>query len=173
MSKVDYKKLLESLSDESITKKQYDQNLKLIEDRVNQIWREICLSSRRKLDWWAFSNDMDYGRGNGSSGGFFNPETDSEFIEITGERTSTGNSFYELEDGFPTEFLWDDDFAKKAKQLFDDAKKKLAEQKAKSKISYDNNKAKNLALKKSIKSKAKKVLNDEEFKHLTSLMDKK
>lgn len=173
MSKVDYKKLVQSLSDESITKKQYDKNLKLIEDRVNQIWRDICLSSRRKLDWWAFSNDVDYGNGNGSSGGFFNPDTDSEFIEIIGYRTSTFNSFYELENGFPTEFLWDDNFSEKAKKIFDDAKNKLAEEKEKKKTSHIKNNAKKLELKKSIQSKVKKILTDEEFKHLSFLMDRK
>jgi 3-methyladenine DNA glycosylase AlkD len=65
---INYKKLVDSLSDENITKKAYDKALSQISDRVNEIWRYICKVSKRKLEWYAFSNDVEYGDGDGSSG---------------------------------------------------------------------------------------------------------
>jgi hypothetical protein len=97
-----------SLSSDEITKKKYDQIQNLITKRADQVWRFICEQSGTEMEWWAFSNDMSYGRGDGSDGGSFDPKGDAEFIELTGEYQSCGLLGYEYEEGFPTRFLWEE-----------------------------------------------------------------
>lgn len=109
------KQLIESLTDPNITKKAYVEVIAIIDKKVDEIWRYILDISKRKLDWYAFQNDVSYGHGNGSSGGEFNPETDSEFIEFIGEFSHSSNEFYEYNYGFPTRFLWED-YQKEVKQ---------------------------------------------------------
>lgn len=104
------KELVFSLGDENIKKKDYDDILEAIAEKVNIIWREICKLSGRKVVWWAFSNDVDLGKGNGSTGGDFDLKNDSEWIEIIGEYGYHENPLYEYECGFPTEFLWIDNW---------------------------------------------------------------
>ena len=107
--KIPTKEQVKNLSSDNITKKEYDKTIDLISDRVDYIWRQIIKISRRELSWYAFQNDVELGSGNGSTGGFFNPETDSEFIEFTGKFSYLENPYYEYNDGFPTSFLWTDD----------------------------------------------------------------
>jgi hypothetical protein len=109
------KELVESLFDEKITRKEYNKILSLIANRVDEIWRYICSISHRTLDWWAFSNDVYDGEGNGSSGGEFNPEHDKEWIEIIGESTCISGS-YLFNDGFPTDYLWAENYQKLVKK---------------------------------------------------------
>jgi hypothetical protein len=82
------------------------------------------------MDWWAFSNDVSYGDGNGSSGGSFDPEADQSFINIEGEYTWHNSTLYEYNEGFPTNFLWTD-YQKEVKKHLKDviAKEKQNRQK--------------------------------------------
>ncbi len=65
---IDYKRLVASLTDLDVTKRNYDEALRLIELRVDEIWRHICqwhqdeLHPARKLGFWVFRNgkDADY-----------------------------------------------------------------------------------------------------------------
>jgi hypothetical protein len=123
---------LANLSSDDITKREYNNLISRISDRVDTIWRKICKISGRKLDWWAFENDVDLGNGNGSTGGEFDPESDRDFITIIGDVTRNDS---EYDDGFPTRFLWEDDWEKEVVQSLEaDKKEKLkAKQSAKQK----------------------------------------
>lgn len=106
----EFKQLVESLSDHDISKRLYDAAVEKINNQVNVIWRFICKTANRKLDWWAFSNDVSYGHGDGSSGGNFDPDNDDKFIEIIGDNSKFNAPHYEYNDGFPTELLWTDNW---------------------------------------------------------------
>lgn len=93
------------LNDPNITKREYDTVLKEIHGRVDYVWRELLRISCRKLKWYAFQNDVYSGGGDGSDGGYFNPETDGEFIELNGDY-SASEFDGDFENGFPTRFLW-------------------------------------------------------------------
>jgi hypothetical protein len=118
------KELIEKLSDENISKKEYDSIIAAIGDKVDEIWRFIIATSGRKLYWWAFSNDVSLGHGNGSTGGEFDPATDKDFIDIEGENKWLDNEFYEYNEGFPTRFLWEDYRTEVTNHVEDTIKKK-------------------------------------------------
>ena len=155
----DYKKLVESLSDPDIKKKDYDAAVAKIDTKVDEVWKYICKVSNRKLDWWAFQNDVSYGRGDGSSGGNFDPATDSEFIEIEGDNSHASNEFYEYNDGFPTRFLWED-YQTEVKNHLVECRIKLAAKKTQVANKIEAKKARKLALWQSIQQK----LTSEELK---------
>lgn len=156
---IDYQELVKSLSDENITKRAHDAALEQISQKVNEIWRHICKVSKRKLDWWAFSNDVSLGRGNGSTGGNFDPENDAEFIEITGENSFHKSDFYEYNGGFPTSFLWEDYETIVAQHLKDVEKKEKEKKQKEVKKTMDKK-----AVVETLKSKLKSILTKEEFK---------
>ena len=104
------KELVESLSSDTISKKNYDEIVSVIDDKVNTIWRFILKKANLELDWYAFQNDVSYGHGDGSSGGHFDPDVDKEFIELGGEYEIREDDFYQYSNGFPTELLWADDY---------------------------------------------------------------
>lgn len=110
------KDLIERLANPDITLREYHRIQSLISDRVNQTWHFICTEQNRNLEWWAFSNDRELGRGNGSDGGSFDYSKDRDYIMIQGEY---GAGYYKnyppglyaaFEIGFPTELLWDQDW---------------------------------------------------------------
>lgn len=107
-NKID-KDYFDKLYDPNVTKRDYDAIISAIGDRTNHIWRIIIKISSRNLGWWAFSNDVELGDGNGSTGGEFDPETDKEFIEVMGDFTTRDEEEYLFNEGFPTRFLWTDD----------------------------------------------------------------
>lgn len=147
--------LVQKLSDENISKKEYDKIVAAIGDKVNDIWRFIINASGRKLDWWAFSNDVSYGHGNGSSGGTFDPQNDAEFIDIGGENSYSESDDYLYNDGFPTRFLWEDYKQEVVKHVEDCKKlKKAAAEKRKEAA----------AQKKALVESIKKKLTKEELK---------
>ena len=100
------KELVESLSSDDITRKEYNRILELISERVNEIWRFICAESKRKLEWWAFRK-----------GGEFDPDEDMDFIEIIGENSTSRNNFYSMNEGFITELLWDEDYKTTVREI--------------------------------------------------------
>ena len=154
-----YKELIESLSNPDISKKEYDSAVETIEERVDNVWRHICRLAGIKLDWWAFQNDASFGHGDGSTGGFFNPETDLEFIEIVGERGSSRWPNFEYEDGFPTEFLWSN-YEPVVLGHIEECKRKAGEEVDKKKSAAVELKNRKDAL----KEKLKNILSKEELK---------
>ncbi len=112
--------LVLSLKLDTITKKDYDLIIKLIENKVDEIWKYICKEGKFNLSWWAFSNDEELGNGNGSTGGYFDPDYDMEFIELIGHWKHDGDSLFY--NGFPTSYLWSSDYKQEVqKQLKLDA----------------------------------------------------
>jgi hypothetical protein len=101
---------LAALESPTITKKDYDKTLQEVSNVTNVIWRYICRESNRKLSWWAFSNDVDLGRGNGSTGGEFDPKRYSKFIDIIGESRILDSDNYPYNYGFETSLLTDPDW---------------------------------------------------------------
>lgn len=115
------------LNDPNVTKREYDAIIEEIGDRVDYIWKTLLKSSRRKLRWYAFQNDVYDDGGNGSDGGCFDPETDGEFIELSGDYASREVDG-DFATGFPTRFLWTDDDVWKQEVLNHiDQNKKLKE----------------------------------------------
>lgn len=173
---IDYKNLVKSLSDETITKKDYDKAQQLISDRVQEIWHYVCKVSKRKLYWWAFSNDEELGNGNGSTGGFFDPKSDAEFIDIYGEVQYIQNQprNFELISGFPTEFLWDENYKKKVDELWKKAQEEFKKEKQDKKEEYKLKKQNLELIKNSIKEKIKLYnFQPKEIKLIESLLKKK
>lgn len=147
-----------------ITKGEYDAIIEEIGDRVDYIWKNLLKISRRNLRWYAFQNDVYDDGGDGSDGGCFDPETDDEFIELSGDYASREVDG-DFATGFPTRFLWTDDDVWKQEVLSHiDQNKKLKESEKQS----ENQKVKLLMINrekiiKSIKSK----LTKEELKYIT------
>lgn len=154
------KELIEKLSYENITKKEHDNILEALSKKTNTIWLHICNVSNRKLEWWAFSNDLSLGHGNGSTGGNFDPVNDKEFIRIDGENHRINDGFYPFDGGFPTEYLWNEDY----EGLIDDEIKKAEKQK-KEFVEKNENKKEDKEKQKKIKIDAiKQKLTKEELK---------
>ena len=165
--KIDYKKLVESLSDEKITKKDYDNAQQLISERVQCIWLEINKALNKKVIWWAFRNDEGGDDGNGSSGGYFDPKKDMEFIRIDGEVSRFDDNYFS--EGFPTEYLWDENYIEKAKEYLEQKQKEKQEKKQKFKAKLE--KTKNL--KSSINQKiALYAFSEDEVKLIRSALTK-
>jgi hypothetical protein len=93
-----------ALNNPDITKRDYDAIINDIGNRVHYIWTILMKLPGRRLGWYAFQNDVDLGRGNGSTGGCFNPKTDSEFIELVGEY-SRRDIDGDFQNGFPTRLV--------------------------------------------------------------------
>ena len=161
--------LVAKLSDPDIKKKEYQEIVKAICDKVDKIWKFIIKTTpKRKLDWWAFSNDVDLGRGNGSTGGEFDPETDKEFITIEGENHYWDNKFYSYNEGFPTSFLWTD-YQTIVTDHITECELKEEQAKVKAKQKADETQAYRERILDSIRSK----LNEEELKFLKIKVGKK
>jgi len=96
-----------NLYTKTIAKNEFDETIIEIGERTNEVWKYICAASKRKINWWAFSNDVELGNGNGSTGGSFDPVKDKEWITIIGEFKRFYDGIYPYDDGFPTELLWD------------------------------------------------------------------
>jgi hypothetical protein len=133
--KVD-KDLVAKLRDENITHKEYRQIIEQINNKINEIWRWICAESNREIDWWSFRNDISYGHGNGSSGGEFDPVNDNDWIDITGDVENCNLPGYLYNDGFPTEFLWEN-YKKVVKAHLKECRKREKEESAAKQQSND------------------------------------
>ena len=166
---IDYKKLIDSLSDENITKKSYDTAVNKINNRVDEIWRYICKVTNIKLHWWSFSNDEYDGEGNGSSGGCFDPKNDIPYIQIIGERTHSKLEDcikYEYCDGFPIGLLWDENWKNTIKNHIEEIGKILIEEKKKNAEKRALKKKKDSDMKALVKKKLAKALTKEELKYV-------
>lgn len=159
------KEMVDKLSNPDISKREYDSIVSLIYDRVGDIWRDVLKISKRKLHWYAFSNDVELGHGNGSTGEEFDPVIYKDWIEMTGECDYVDNEFYEYNDGFPTSFLWTEDgvWQKEVLNNFEDSIKKTKLKKDTEKVKREEKKKKRLEIMKIIKGK----LSKEELKYIT------
>jgi hypothetical protein len=102
------KELVCLLSDENVTVKLQNEILSLVTEKVDEIWRYIIKSSDRILSWYSFSNDdRAYSNdGNGSDGGCFSLADYPDEIRFIGEFSQLRNDYYDYNEGFPTEYLW-------------------------------------------------------------------
>jgi hypothetical protein len=135
---IDYKLLVQCLTDPDVTKRQYDFALSTISKRVTEIWKYICHKSDRRMDWWDYANSHDEDDRHNDKDGFFDPKEYSEFIGITGGNsqfiTEVGNEefytnkHYKYEEGFPTELLWTDNFRQVVDQHVADAVRLFTEE---------------------------------------------
>lgn len=108
------KERVNKLCDYNISKREYDEIIDEINNRVSKIWREICKISKRRVKWHAFRNDVELGAGPiwrayGSTGGSFDPRADVEFIELGGDYDYDYDRDGDYAHGFYTRFLWTED----------------------------------------------------------------
>ena len=138
------KELVDSLSSDTIAKKEYDKIIKSIEKKVEEIWLFICKEAYMDCEWYAFRNDRELGHGDGSTGGCFNPRADKQFIEILGEKKDVDYCPYN--EGFPTNLLWAENWKEivikeiekaEKKQITDSSKKEIIQKKIKSKLTKE------------------------------------
>lgn len=155
------KELVYSLLDENITVKKQNEILSLVTQKVDEIWRYIIKSSERILSWYSFSNDDHaYSNdGNGSDGGYFSIKEYPEQIHFIGEFSQLSNHYYDYNEGFPTEYLWEENWQEIVDNHIKDAicKQNKADSKNNNKLVKKGKKETELM--KSIKSK----LTKEEF----------
>jgi len=151
--------MVKELDSPDITHRRYTEILDLISDRVDVIWRYIMKVSNRKLGWYCFSTDIHAfdNSGNGSDGGYFDPKRYNKFIELVGEFTCHyDNNFYEYNDGFPTELLWDENYKETILASINKSKEKFQKEKEKDKTTRLERGRKKDALIASIKTKLTK-----------------
>lgn len=151
--------ILGRLSAPDLTVKEQDSIRSAISAQTNIIWRYICNTYNKKLDWWAFQNDVDLGSGNGSTGGYFDPSTDSEFVTIIGNYKRTYDDF-PYDDGFDTDLLWTKDWMTEINATVSAWKAQQAKEKAAAKAA----KAAREAEKKKLIAQVKAKLTKEELK---------
>ncbi len=116
----EYKQLVESLNDTNVTKRAYDDAIRRIIMRTEEIWKFICAESDRYLQDWTylFAPEGEIGE--------FDPVTDIPFVQIRGENgrfctvvddyETDNNPHYKYNEGFPTELLWDENWQDTIKQ---------------------------------------------------------
>lgn len=153
------KELINRLCGGEMKVKEYKEAIAAISNKVDGIWRFLVKDSGRNIDWWAFQNDRSFGHGNGSSGGEFDPENDSEWITIIGDVSCCDIPDYAYDDGFPTSFLWDD-YRKIHKDHMTTIKEAEQKRKTTTKSKKEDKKKRDGELMESIKGK----LTEEEWK---------
>lgn len=153
------------LNNPHISKREYEAIVECVNDRVNHIWRTLLKTSGRKIEWWAFQNDVSLGDGDGSTGGEYDPATDSEFIELIGEWDANLERDGDFAVGFPTRFLWTEDIVWQAEVInrTKDNVKKIKQERKKAKSRREALKKERQAAIASIKKK----LTKEELKHIS------
>ena len=128
-----------SLSSDSITKKEYDRIIDTIDDDVDAIIRKIWRDHNGR-GWWAYAN-CDYDSEDGDSE--FDPKRYKETIELGGEYYDFPAPYDDKE--IPTRWLWEDDWYKEfekevAKTKIENIAKNIADkEKAKEKQEYRKN----------------------------------
>ncbi len=82
---------------------------KLIDGKVAEIFHSIIELTKGAYNWFAYSNDIEYGDGNGSSGGEFDINKYKNFISLTGDfnfkdkySRNNLNIAFPFQKGFPT-----------------------------------------------------------------------
>ena len=137
--------LIRKLTSDNITKKEYENILVKINDRLDEI---VTVMGKKKTDWYDFDNEG----GTCESPGKFDPERYNEIICITGT-VRFPEPYEDL--SFPTRWLWEDfeeEFNVKVREAREE--KETLKQKAKAKREELKRKAEEM--KQIIKSKLTK-----------------
>jgi hypothetical protein len=130
--------MIEELKDDNtLTVARKYQILKIIHEKVDEVWKDIIYNAGGNLNWYSFSND------NGSNGGEFDVNKYDKWIDLIGEWS--GN-LYRYYDGFPTNFLYID-YKKELIEALEEDKNADLILKEKIKNSYKKAKAKKDILK--------------------------
>ena len=158
------KETIDRLYDLNIPKREYDKIISEIGDRTRYIWKEICSLSKRKMHWWAFSNDVELRSGDGSTGGEFDPEEYKDFIRIIGDIDEICDGYYAYDNEFPTYFLWmeDEEWQKEVLENIKESANKIKLEKEKNKRKREERKRKQAEMMVVIKNK----LTKEELKYI-------
>lgn len=172
---MDFKALVESLSDPDISKRNYDSAIEMINRRVDDIWRYICQKSDRHLAWWMFQNG-DYEAED--AGGDFDPVADKNFITIEGEfsgfyaddddRGQDHN--YKYHDGFPTELLWAD-YQVVVEQHIAEVRAAVVKDREQRKQKKKDKAQRRVERMQGLKDKTKTVLSEEEYSFLLGKLE--
>lgn len=145
------KELVYSLNDDDITVKKQIEILNLINKKVDEIWKYIIASSERSLNWYDYSNSY-----SGSDVGNFCLDEYLDQIKFIGEFCLLVNNYYDYNEGFPTEYLWEENW----KNIVDDHTKisilKQGEADSEYIGNFEKNKKNEREIMKSIKSKLTK-----------------
>jgi hypothetical protein len=149
--------LIEELKDDGITVKRNNEIKEAIAQKVGEIWRFICQESKRKMDWWMFSNGNAEVEGDG---GEFDPRFDAKFIDIDGPVYYSKIRNDPYKNGFHTELLWDKYWRQTVVDTLEAAKKKDAEEDHKRKETNETRKK----IRKVLIDSIKKKLTKEELK---------
>jgi hypothetical protein len=88
----------------------------------------------KRIFWYDEGGDD----GNGSSGGYFDPKNDMEFIGIDGEVSRYDGDLFS--DGFPTEYLWEENYIEKVKEEIQEKQKEKQAKKQKLKEKLEKTK---------------------------------
>lgn len=131
----------DSLFDEDVTKKQYDEIIGLIDDRFNEICKIFLIKRNRQKAWYDYDNETEDSRG------YFDLKNYKEYIGVSGEWIEPPLG-YDLD--FPTRWLWED-FEQEMKKTIEDTRQMLEERKEKNK--KEIRKKEVAVLKSSIKNK--------------------
>lgn len=99
--------LIARLSSPNIEVGEFRAALKVIDVRVEEVWRYIDLMASLKMRWWGYPGDED--EDGHTAGSFMTALTQNgAFVEICGDRRESGLDGFEYDEGFPTRFLWED-----------------------------------------------------------------
>ncbi len=160
----EYKELVDKLSYKNISEKDYDSAITIIEERIDYIWRKICVLTGYDLSWYVFDNEEDESE---SDGGTFDPKIYNETIRFYSDGWPSFVKNNPFSGGFPTRFIWteDDKWIKEVEKSINDSSKKEKEDKAKRKIYAARAKKKKALLEKISK------LSIEELEKIVSTMD--
>lgn len=101
-------KEFKSLFDDTITKKEYDEIIRKIDNRFSEICQELFCKNNKS--WY----DYDTGGYEENNEGRFIPEIYKEEIFIIGENIEPPPG---LDYGFPTSWLWNMDYKNEVKQI--------------------------------------------------------
>lgn len=149
-SKIITKQEFDLLYDDKITKKQYDQIIKKIDERFAEIC-EIFLDQGRDAarGWYDYDNIPEYGDENFS--GYFDPQKYKEDISITLEYMEQPPGFKEAK--FPTRWLWEPNWEIEMNKIIADYKEKQQIEKQLKKDKLEKQNQRKEQLKQSIKAK--------------------
>ncbi len=143
------KKQFDRLYDESITKKEYDEIIRKVDNRLAEILERLFRFSKNKDSWWEYADDE------------FQPDDCKDYIAIDVEGKLNDVVDYLYYDGIPTRWLWDDGFESEHKKNLDKYNEMLQKEKTlKQTLQKDK-----IKIHKSIKDK----LTKEELKHVQLL----
>jgi len=136
----------DSLFDENIKKKDYDEIIRLIDERFEEICERFLIKKNRSA-WYSYGN-LSYT--DEDDEGFFDPHDYKEFIEVAGEYIE-GPPGYDL--SFPTSWLWAENWEQEMKETSECSLKTIQKEKEVAKKKREDRKDNLARLRISIESK--------------------